>query len=103
MGAQSRSMALRPGPAVAYDKRDGVCTDRLASPDGVQSFATLRLHAHLLRHHTECSSEFPPHSSHVGAQLGALESDRRIDIHNPVAGVFDALTHAAHEAKARSL
>jgi hypothetical protein len=38
----------------------------------------------------------------MGAELGTLESDSTIDVRNLVTGVLDALTHAAHEDKARS-
>ena len=85
---------------MANDEGDGVGAHGPASPDGVQSFAALRLNADLLGRHTERLSELPPHSSDVGAQLGAFESDSGINVNNLVTGVLDVLPHAAHEDKA---
>lgn len=71
--------------------------------DGVEAFARLGFDADLLRLNAERGGKLLPHARNVRGQLGALEADRGVDVHDGISGLLEQTARVAKEKKARSV
>jgi len=71
--------------------------------DGVEPLARFGLHTHLRGADAQRSGELPLHAGNVRGELGALQPDRGIHVHNGVAGPLKELADVAKKQEARSV